>query len=135
MSTCSNCGKELDEPRDISTEQRKPCPSCGSIERVIKQLLKGESTSHGMLKGKKLDLTGEKRKGKKKKALSEFMVGSELCVDMNKWVRKERYIDRENNWYKEIVVDPATNQLIRDLEEPLSEHWNRGSAKHTVNKE
>jgi hypothetical protein len=39
-------------------------------------------------------------------------------------------IDRENNQYKEVIVNPETGELIRHCDEPLTEHINRGSAKN-----
>ena len=44
-------------------------------------------------------------------------------------MQKERIIDRKNNYYKETVVNVDTSEVVRNIEEPLSEHKNRGSAK------
>ena len=41
----------------------------------------------------------------------------------------ERCIDKDNNHYKEIVVDPETGEIIHQCEEPLSEHRGHGSDK------
>lgn len=37
-------------------------------------------------------------------------------------VNKIRVIDRQNNFYKEKVVDAKTNRVIRDIEEKLTDH-------------
>jgi len=37
-------------------------------------------------------------------------------------VNKERVIDRQNNKYKERVVDVKTGRIIRDVEENLTDH-------------
>lgn len=44
-------------------------------------------------------------------------------------MRKVRILDRDNNRYVEKVVDPETGEVLRDVEEPLSEHQERGWAK------
>jgi len=42
---------------------------------------------------------------------------------------KERVIDRDNDVYKEKVVDPKTGETIHHCEEKLSEHYGHGSDK------
>ena len=44
-------------------------------------------------------------------------------------MEKRRLIDRDGDRYEESVVDPATGETIHECTEPLSEHWNHGSAK------
>jgi len=34
MAEFASCGRELDEPEDLSADQRQPCPDCGSKARV-----------------------------------------------------------------------------------------------------
>ena len=34
-ATCAGCSTELEEPADLATEERTPCPSCGSTRRVV----------------------------------------------------------------------------------------------------
>jgi hypothetical protein len=53
---------------------------------------------------------------------NEFNTAGELML-------KERIIDRKNNYYKESVVNVDTGEVVRDIEQPLSEHTGRGSAK------
>ena len=40
----------------------------------------------------------------------------------------ERTIDRRNDHYRERIVDSEGN-VVRDVDEPLSEHRGRGDAK------
>jgi len=76
-------------------------------------------------------LKGKKRNSASRKPLIEFKVGSELFRKFGKWVRKEMHIDRENNRYKEKVIDPLTQEVIHICDEPLSEHRGHGSAKYS----
>jgi hypothetical protein len=34
-ATCATCGAELDEVAGIPAEERRPCPTCGGLGRVI----------------------------------------------------------------------------------------------------
>jgi hypothetical protein len=38
-------------------------------------------------------------------------------------------VDREGNRYRELITDPETGALIRDVDEPLDQHRGHGSAK------
>ncbi len=78
---------------------------------------------HDQIKGK------VKRKGVKK-PVQEFKVGDNLHRKSGKWYHREMYIDRENNYYREIVKDKTTGEIIHKCEEPLSKHRGHGSAKN-----
>lgn len=67
-----------------------------------------------------------------KKPFSEQLVGDDLQRSTGKWMKKERLIDREKDRYREIVTDPETGDVIRQCEEPLSDHRDRGSAKRPI---
>ena len=41
----------------------------------------------------------------------------------------ERVIDRGNNHYYERIINKETGEVVREVEEPLTEHQGRGSAK------
>jgi hypothetical protein len=64
-----------------------------------------------------------------KKVRKEMISGDEKRKDNDTWVNKERVIDRDEDFYKEKVTDLKTGKVLRDIEEPLSKHINRGSAK------
>jgi uncharacterized Ntn-hydrolase superfamily protein len=82
----------------------------------------------GRIAAKGVSRTGRKSKGK---YAHESLRGHEFNVAGN-LMRKERIIDRKNNFYKELVVNTDTGEIVRDVEQPLSDHTGHGSAK--VNK-
>jgi len=65
----------------------------------------------------------------KKRVRKEFIVGADKRISDGEWMDKERVIDRDNDYYKEKVVDPSTGEIIHHCEEKLTDHWGRGSAK------
>jgi len=62
------------------------------------------------------------------KPFREMVVGDELHRDSGERRRVERIIDHENDWYSERITDEA-GRVVRQVEEPLSDHQERGSAK------
>ena len=80
----------------------------------------------GRVAAKGVSRTGEKTRGKYD---HEALRGHEFNVQGH-LMRKDRIIDRKNNFYKELVVNTDTGELVRDVEQPLSEHTGYGSAKH-----
>jgi len=59
----------------------------------------------------------------------EFVEGDDLHRDFGRWMKLSRQIDRENDRYRETVVDPKTGRVVHECDEPLSEHRGHGSAK------
>ena len=59
----------------------------------------------------------------------EKKFGQDWNHKFGRFVNYERIIDRKNNLYSERIVDPVTGEVLREIEEPLSEHIGRGSAK------
>ena len=55
--------------------------------------------------------------------------GSDFSTSRQAWMEKIRVIDREHDRYFERVWDPATGEVVRDCEEPLSQHTAHGCAK------
>jgi hypothetical protein len=80
----------------------------------------------GRIAAKGVSCTGEKRRGKYD---HEALRGYEFSVKGH-LMRKERIFDRKNNRYRELVVNSDTGEVVRDVEQPLSEHRGHGSAKH-----
>jgi hypothetical protein len=66
--------------------------------------------------------------GKKNPRLDQF-AGADLRKSDGCWMQKERIIDRDRDYYKEVVIDPNDGAVVHKNEEPLSEHFGRGSAK------
>lgn len=122
---CGGCASVLDEPSDLEQGQREPCPVCESVKRDFSILLIDRITLRSSLKVKAI---GTERKGRHK-AYMELQQGASLHRDTGKWNELVRVIDRRNNWYKEVITDPVTGEVIRKCEEPLSEHTERGSAE------
>ncbi len=79
-----------------------------------------------MLKSK-LGIKG--RRGGREKPFIERVVGDDLFRRTGKWMRLERTIDRDNDWYEETIIDPETDEIIHRCKEPLSQHTGHGSAK------
>lgn len=122
---CGGCGEALDEPSDLDAARRKPCPACGSISRSFGVELHGTVETHSSLsaKAKHAGATG------KHKWFIEAFSGADWSHQLLRFVRKQRTIDRDNDRYVERVVDPLTDEVLHDVEEPLSEHWGHGSAR------
>ena len=118
---CSDCGSDL--PGFTGSEKDSPCPKCGSLKKEIEIIF--EDTIEPP---KEFFEYKAKQKGKKKPVL-EHQSGDEVRKSKGDWVKKTRTLDRENDKYKETVIDPITSEIIHHCEEPLSKHFNHGSAK------
>jgi hypothetical protein len=119
---CGNCGKLLDEERTIMVESRRPCPECGSKTRAFDVAVNGILPMH-----RKLNLKG--RHGNKREPFIEQTVGDDLHRRTGRWMKLQRVIDRLNNWYREIVQDPESGQIVHESNEPLTAHRGHGSAE------
>jgi hypothetical protein len=120
---CGNCGKELEEEPTIFVESRRPCPNCGSTTRLFEAATNGKLPLYSKLGIKA-------RHGNKGKPFIEQIVGDDLQHKTGKWMKLQRIIDRAKNWYREIVQDPETGQVIHHSDEPLTDHRGHGSAKN-----
>lgn len=103
-------------------EQRRPCPVCGSLARDYAITLSDSITAHSQV-ALKAKTPGEKR------PFIEQKVGDSYSVSRGRWMRLRQLIDRRHNRYAKKVEDPETGEVLRDVDEPLSEHTGRGSAK------
>jgi hypothetical protein len=103
------------------------CPNCGSDEITIFLSFSNNLGDNlkDCLKGKSVDSSLPS----KKKIRKEFVVGADKRKCDDKWMEKLRVIDKENDFYKEEVIDPSTGEVIHHCEEKLSEHFGHGSAK------
>ena len=120
---CSDCQTEYEA--DVSTPEEKKCPACGSIKKTITLKIEDTIEMHDQLRGK------VKKQGKKKPT-KEFITGDDYNHSREKFVHKEREIDRENDRYREVVKDKETGEIIHQDEGPLSEHWGHGTAKRAT---
>lgn len=87
---------------------KQTSPACGSLKMKIRMKIEEalgldiRDTLRGRFK--------DPNRSSKNKPLVYFMVGADLLKSDGKWMEKERVIDRDNGFYKEVVVDPETGQ-------------------------
>ena len=72
--------------------------------------------------------TKGKREGESK-PFREQISGDDYSHKNKKWIKKERVIDREKDYYFEKITDPETGDVLHYCEEPLSSHRGHGTAK------
>lgn len=123
---CAECGVAL-PAEHASQSSDSPCPECGSVKKNI-HLEFAENVGleiHDSLRGKLKDPSLPSKKNPR----VDFFSGDDLRKSDGKWMQKERVLDRDNDHYKEVVVDPETGEVIHHNEVPLSEHFGHGSAK------
>ncbi|HJW85459.1 MAG TPA: hypothetical protein VJ440_02365 [Candidatus Brocadiaceae bacterium] len=119
---CAKCGLAIDEDPGLPVEERKPCPSCGSTARNIHVTINETVTMR-----EKLGLKGRHPGGKK--PFIEQVSGDDLHRKSGKWMIHSRVIDRDNDSYHEVVMDPTNDKIVHECKEPLSQHRGHGSAK------
>jgi hypothetical protein len=118
---CASCGSPVDESLDPPGE-RKPCTKCGSTARHIAAEIHESVNAPDGLHVK------AKRAGEKKPFVEDMGIPS-YSVALNKLVHRERLIDRDNDVYKERVIEYESGQVIHEDQSKLSEHIGHGSAK------
>lgn len=123
---CTDCGEPLDEEVS-SAPENSPCPKCGSQKKTVCLSFSEDINLQlkDSLRGKVKDVT----KTGKEKLRKDFLTGDDLHRKSGKWYKKDRCIDKDNDHYKEMVVDPENGEVIHHCEEPLREHRGHGSAK------
>ena len=105
-------------------QEKSPCPECGSLSRSISAVLtEGVKLYDGYI-FKAKDPSKSGRAKIKTEGFHKYTRSQKA-----KLVKHVRFIDRENDQYKELVVDADTEEVIHSCEEPLSEHIWHGSAK------
>jgi DNA-directed RNA polymerase subunit RPC12/RpoP len=125
---CATCKQQLDESADLLPQERLPCPSCGSKTRIFSVEVRETITPRSKLGLK------HKRPGFKK-PIYEEVSGEDLHRKTGLWSRLLRVIDRQNNRYKEAIVNSETGEVLRAVDEPLSDHIGRGSDKKSRQRE
>jgi hypothetical protein len=119
--SCSRCGTSVAEP--VRVEDREPCPTCGSIARTFAVTLTAKAEVHDSLayKARHGDVG-------KVRPYREAFTGFDYHRDIKQWRQVSRVVDRERDRYTERIVDAAGN-VVRDVDEPLSQHRGHGAAK------
>jgi hypothetical protein len=119
--SCSGCGASVRESGRIG--DHKPCPSCGSTARTFAVTLIDKAEVHDSLGTKaRHDDIG------KVKPHRETFTGFDYHRDSAEWRQVSRVVDREGDRYTERIVDAGGN-VVRNVDEPLSEHRGHGTAK------
>lgn len=124
--TCGECNESM--PSEVAGQaDEMRCQECGSLKKKIHMRIE-EAVGidiRDTLRGKVRDPNLPSKKNPR----VDFLVGTDLRKSDGKWMEKERVIDRDENLYKEAVVDPENGQEIHRNEEPPSDHFGHGSAK------
>jgi hypothetical protein len=118
--TCTSCGERIANVDDPI------CPTCGCADRLISVSVGGSLELHSKLDLKKFRANESRTKG----LANHTRTGDDLHRDTGQWRRVTRVIDYENDAYFEHIEDHDGN-VVRHVDEPLSQHRGRGSAKHS----
>jgi len=121
---CRDCATEIDEASELNAE-RQPCPSCGSKRRVYEEFMLSTVTIGTQLRTKGYTKEKSRTKGLK----FETVDGDSFSTSLKRFVKVNQLVDHEAHRYKKLVVDTLTGDVLRDVDKPLSEHQNRGTAK------
>lgn len=121
---CEGCGERL--PQEfVPVKEKEDCPNCGSRSRIIELVLIDTFNVNDSVKGKKKNPNFNSKRNPRYK----FFEGDDFSHSNQKWMKKTRVIDKDNNKYFEVVIDPDTNEQAHFCEQPLSKHVGHGSAK------
>lgn len=120
---CARCGENLDESYNI--KPHKKCPNCGSVDQNLFLTEDDSIKIHNGVEGK----IKNSNYSSKKNPRVAFFQGDDQRKSDGKWMEKEKLLDKDNDEYKEIVIDPETGDVIHHCEQPLSDHQGHGSAK------
>lgn len=121
---CKDCNSTIDEAAEAAGG-RAPCPVCGSLRRNYE-----EELSSSLIAGTDVGLKGYAAGMSRGKGLKfEAKYGDSHSHSLGRFVKRDQLVDREGNRYLKKVVDPQTREVLRDVDEPLSDHQGRGSAR------
>ena len=116
-SQCVTCEAVLYEP---VSDMRDSCPVCQDTRRRFDVTMKDTVAfyAHTRIRGK--------RAGSNKIAF-DSRSGASYFRKEQVWHHLVRQIDRENNRYVETITVLATGELVRHVDEPLTDHIGHGS--------
>ncbi len=121
---CGDCGAQVDEELEAQ-DGRQPCPACGSTKRRTDELV-----ADGLVIGTDIHTKGYAGGVSRKKGLKfESKDGDSMSTARGRFMKRCQLVDKQNNRYVKKVIDPASGEVLRDVDEPLSDHTGRGSAK------
>ena len=55
--------------------------------------------------------------------------GDSFSATRGKWMHLLQIVDRRNNRYRKVISDLETGEVIRDVDEPLTDHQSYGDAR------
>jgi hypothetical protein len=120
---CLDCNFEIDEAKE-KAGGRQACPLCGSLKRRYE-----ESLCEILAIGALIQTKGYAGRLSRKKGLRfESKDGNSYSVSLDRFVRFNQLVDHEAKRYIKKVIDPVTGQTLREINEPLPDHRDRGSA-------
>ncbi len=127
---CLGCGTIIGDRLSTPVDAQAPCPSCPSAQRFV-ALEAHDSCEIQAYEQIRL----KDRQGAGPKALRIVKAGDDFHNKSGQWNKLERVIDRRNDWYDEVIIDPSTGSVIQETHEPLSQHQGHGSAKWAKRKQ
>ncbi|MBN1459041.1 MAG: hypothetical protein JXA57_05860 [Armatimonadetes bacterium] len=115
---CKACGEPIENPHG----SRAICSKCGSNDIDCKMVFDIPQDSETSMRAKA-------RKGRpgESKPFLELSQG-DIEQQSGETCYVERRVDRENDWYDEVVTNPD-GTIKHECHEPLREHRGHGSAK------
>ena len=93
---CASCDRTLDEPQSLPADERKPCPACGSLGRLIKVGISDTLTMHASVRVR------SKSPGKGG-WLVDQRSGADYTRLLEGWGSRELTTDRPGNRYREVI--------------------------------
>lgn len=117
---CAKCDAHLFEPSGVPASQ---CPVCGGVARSIAVRIDDGIRFHDGHRAKAYRAGSSEFFLDARSGPSYYRVGAE-------WHHVVRVIDRENDRYTELVRVLSTGEIIREIDEPLSQHTGRGGSKN-----
>lgn len=124
---CIDCNASLPSEWAHQATPENVCHRCGSVMKTINMSIveNAKLEMHDSMRAKAKNIT----QSAKKNPRVDVFAGDELRKSDNKWMKKERVIDKDKDLYREILKDPITGKIVHQKEEPLSQHSGHGSAK------
>src|SRR5688572_28030397 len=107
---CGQCATPLTERSDLPVDERTVCPRCGSLARRFEVELCSQVHLRSTLRTRARTEQG--------RWFLEQRGGWDFWRSAGRWMDKVRRIDREANWYEEVVIDPETGGVVHEVHEP-----------------
>lgn len=127
MVFCAECNVSLPSEWANQVASENVCPCCGSVKKKIIMNIAEDAglEVHDSLRLKASNIAMPAKKNPR----VDIFEGDDLRKSDKKWMMKERVIDKDRDLYREIVKNPTTGEIVHHNEEPLSQHFDHGSAK------